>query len=184
MQRVHLPFQFFLYISCKMTHYSRFLSVVLAVTMAAMWAAADIVQTLNSGNSSVHVEQPAALAKRLQETSATADSLAEDEEAGEDQQDAYRATGPKRRIVGFRVQVYADNNARVAKGEARHRERAVAARFPRYATYVAYSSPYWRLRVGDFRTQAEAQRAAQELRAAFPAFAREVRVVRDHVYVR
>jgi hypothetical protein len=53
--------------------------------------------------------------------------------------------------------------------------------FPTYATYVAYASPYWRLRVGDFRSQYEAEKAAAEIRKAFPRYAKEVRVVRDRV---
>ncbi|MDE7238043.1 MAG: SPOR domain-containing protein [Paramuribaculum sp.] len=48
-------------------------------------------------------------------------------------------------------------------------------------TYVTYNSPYWRLRVGDFRTQAEAAAAAEELRQAFPRSAKEIRVVRDNI---
>lgn len=72
---------------------------------------------------------------------------------------------------------------RTAKSEARIRERAVGRAFP-YNTYVTYSSPYWRLRVGDFRTQEDAQKAAAAIRRTFPRYAREVRVVRDHVYAR
>lgn len=83
--------------------------------------------------------------------------------------------------AGFRVQVFSDNNARTAKNEARNKEQTVAARFPQYRTYKKYSAPYWRLRVGDFRTQREAEAAAAELRRAFPSFGKEIRVVRDRI---
>lgn len=52
-----------------------------------------------------------------------------------------------------------------------------------FVTYVVYNSPYWRLRVGNFKTNEEAQTAAEELRMAFPSYAREIRVVRDRIVV-
>ncbi len=84
---------------------------------------------------------------------------------------------------GYRVQVFLDNNARTAKNEARTRARNISEQFPHYPTYVVYSSPYWRLRVGNFRTRDDADAAAAELSAAFPAYAREIRVVRDRIVV-
>ncbi|MDY3858287.1 MAG: SPOR domain-containing protein [Muribaculaceae bacterium] len=93
------------------------------------------------------------------------------------------APQPKGKIVGYRVQIFADNNARNAKSEARMRERAVARSFP-YSTYVTYASPYWRLRVGDFATREEAAKVADSIRKAFPKYAKEVRVVKDNVYIR
>lgn len=87
------------------------------------------------------------------------------------------------RMAGFRVQVFSDNNTRTAKNEARSKQRHISSRFPQYQTYVMYTSPYWRLKVGDFRTQQEANAAADELRKAFPAYSKEIRVVRDRVNV-
>ncbi len=87
------------------------------------------------------------------------------------------------RMAGFRVQVFSDNNARTAKNEARSKQRRISSRFPQYQTYVMYTSPYWRLKVGDFRTQQEANAAAEELRRAFPSYSKEIRVVRDRVNV-
>jgi len=88
---------------------------------------------------------------------------------------------PRTHAAGYRVQVFSDNNARTAKNEARKRGATVASRFPQYRTYRKYSAPYWRLRVGDFRTQSQAESAAAELRRAFPAFSKEIRVVRDRI---
>lgn len=83
--------------------------------------------------------------------------------------------------VGYRVQVFSDNNQRTAKNEARSKSRSIGSRFPKYRTYVSYTSPYWRLRVGDFRTRQEATAAADELREAFPSYSKEIRVVRDRI---
>lgn len=83
--------------------------------------------------------------------------------------------------IGYRIQVFSDNNARTARNEARSKQRNIGARFPQHRTYVTYNAPYWRLRIGDFRTQEEAAEAAETLKKAFPAYAREIRVVRDRV---
>lgn len=85
--------------------------------------------------------------------------------------------------IGYRVQVFSDNNARTARNEARSKQRAVGTRFAQYRTYVTYSTPYWRVKVGDFRTQEEANSAATAIRRAFPGFANEVRVVRDRINI-
>lgn len=87
------------------------------------------------------------------------------------------------RMAGFRVQVFSDNNARTAKAEARSKQRVISSKFPQYQTYVMYTSPYWRLKVGDFRTQQEATAAADEIRKALPSYSKEIRVVRDRIYV-
>lgn len=168
-----------------MKRFSRILSTVLVMTLSIGVAMADIIDNFNRPASTVTLEQPQALLERLR----TADSKTEGEPSEAETPDqeekeetpVYRSKG---KIVGYRVQVYADNNVRVAKGEARQRERAISRRFPSMTTYVAYASPYWRLRVGDFRTQAEAEKAAADIRRAFPGYAREVRIVRDRINAR
>lgn len=87
------------------------------------------------------------------------------------------------RLAGFRIQVFSDNNTRTAKNEARSKQRIISSRFPQYQTYVMYTSPYWRLKVGDFRSQQEANNAAEELRKAFPSYSKEIRVVRDRINI-
>ncbi len=87
----------------------------------------------------------------------------------------------RQRSSGYRVQVFLDNNPSTAKATARSRANAISSRFPELRTYVTYNSPYWRLRVGDFKTQAEAAAAAEDLRTAFPRTAKEIRVVRDNI---
>ncbi|MDE6317891.1 MAG: SPOR domain-containing protein, partial [Muribaculaceae bacterium] len=82
---------------------------------------------------------------------------------------------------GYRVQIYSDNNARTAKNEARTKERAISGAFPELATYVIYDSPYWRLRVGDCRSRAEAEELASRIKNAFPSYRSEITVVRDRI---
>lgn len=162
---------------------SRLFTLLLVLSVAGGAAIADIVENLNRPGSTVTVEQPQALAERLRLTESSTEDETVDEETSEEEKEV-PVMRSKGKIVGYRVQVYADNNQRVAKGEARQRERAIGRRFPSMMTYVAYASPYWRLRVGDFRTQAEAEKAASDIRRAFPGYAREVRVVRDRINAR
>lgn len=166
-----------------MNQLSRLSVIILILSLAAGTALADIIGNLNQPGSTVTVEQPQALAERLSHAGGDSSEEVTDDETAEEEKEipVQRSRG---KIVGYRVQVYADNNQRVAKGEARQRERAIGRRFPAMMTYVAYASPYWRLRVGDFRTQAEAEKAASDIRRAFPGYAKEVRVVRDRINAR
>ncbi|MDE6403347.1 MAG: SPOR domain-containing protein [Muribaculaceae bacterium] len=136
----------------------------------------------NDSTSTIRVIQPAALAALLECGAVAAEESevtfetesAENESAGVSSQ----------RSAGYRVQVFSDNNQRTAKGEARSKEVQIREAFPEFGTYIVYNSPFWRLKVGDFKTQHEAEAAADEIKSRFPSFAREVRVVRDRINVR
>ncbi len=132
----------------------------------------NIVDHITTGTDNTIV-QPDALFQRLMPV-----EIVEQEE---EKEDIVRPTGG--RMAGYRVQVFSDNNARTAKAEANSKQRIISSRFPQYQTYVMYTSPYWRLKVGDFRTQQEATAAADELRKAFPSYSKEIRVVRDRVNI-
>lgn len=129
-----------------------------------------IVTHITEADTAIVISMPEGLARRLNQ--------AEPEKTEEE--------GPARQrngVAGWRVQVFSDNNIRTAKNEARSKEMTVASRFPQYRTYKKYSAPYWRVHVGDFRTQREAQAAADEMRRAFPSFGKEIRVVRDRITI-
>ena len=83
--------------------------------------------------------------------------------------------------VGYRVQVFDDNNPRTAKAQAQERKQAIENRFPEFHAYLQFNSPYWRVKAGDFRTRSEAEAALAAIRAAFPAYATQLRVVRDRI---
>lgn len=121
------------------------------------------------------IVQPEGLLKRLLPIVDTADIDEADERRGDTP--SYSSSRP----AGWRVQVFSDNNPRTAKAEAAKTERLVSARFPQHQTYVRYNAPYWRLRIGDFRTQQEANAVADELRRSFPSYSKEIRVVRDRI---
>lgn len=87
------------------------------------------------------------------------------------------------RGVGYRIQAYSDNNYKTAKASAQQRARDIAMKFPQYRSYISYKAPAWRLRIGDFKTQREAQAALQRIKSVYPKFAREMVIVRDRINV-
>lgn len=82
---------------------------------------------------------------------------------------------------GYRIQAFSGNNARQSKGEADRRAALISGTFPEHATYVTFDAPYWRLKVGDFKTYEDASAALSIMKTQFPAYAREMRLVRDRI---
>ncbi|WP_290087320.1 SPOR domain-containing protein [Paramuribaculum intestinale] len=157
------------------------MSTLVAASIFVMRAQnnADIVDHITADGVNTIV-QPEALRKliaRQQTESADSNKAAADEAVETTEHSAATRT----KTAGFRVQVFSDNNQRTAKNEARTKARIIGERFPELRTYVTYTSPYWRLKVGDFRTQRDAQAAADDIRQAFPSYGKEIRVVRDRV---
>lgn len=87
------------------------------------------------------------------------------------------------RSVGYRIQAYSDNNFRTAKNSAKSRARTIAMKYPQYRSYLTYKAPFWRLKIGDFRTHGEAVKVLGQMRKSFPAFSGELSVVRDKINV-
>lgn len=78
----------------------------------------------------------------------------------------------------FRIEVFADNS-RNAKSQATAKLRNVQSRFPQYPATINFESPFWRVRVGEFRSKGDADSALQEIRQAFPSYTPYLRVIRD-----
>lgn len=138
----------------------------------AVSAVPTIADRINaSGVASVF--QPAALNARLMPKGSAAQPSDADNAPAE--KPASTATG------GYRIQLFSGNNARTAQNQAIGRASIIESQFPEYATYVTFDAPYWRLKVGDFRTYEDASAALARLKSAMPEFAREMRVVRDRI---
>lgn len=134
------------------------------ITMSGETKDAPIVEHITAGTEN-SITQPDALSERLQK----------------DREEETESRIVNGKMAGYRIQVFSDNNPRTAKSEARAKSRNIGARFPQYRSYVSYHSPFWRVRIGDFRTEQDAREAAQEIKNAFPSYRREVRVVRDRI---
>ncbi len=67
-------------------------------------------------------------------------------------------------VYGYRVQVFFGTDRK----EAYNEQARFKSLYPEYGTYLSYTQPNYRVKVGDFRTRAEAQRLMNELRPEFP----------------
>lgn len=84
---------------------------------------------------------------------------------------------------GYRVQVFSSNVQRVAKTEAFRIERELRSAFPDQEIYVNYTSPFWKVRIGDFKTLQEAQAFREELINEFPSLKKETYTVKDKINI-
>ena len=82
--------------------------------------------------------------------------------------------------VGYRVQVYSNNNARKAKSEAFELEEKLLELFPEVKCYVSYSAPFWKVRLGDFSNYAEAVIFSKKVKSKLPKQANEIIVVKEN----
>lgn len=85
------------------------------------------------------------------------------------------------KIQGFRTQVFSGNDQRLSKKEAFDKEQEIKELYPDLVTYVTYKAPFWKLRVGDFRTHEEAYAVLRQLKEAFPSFGKEMYIVKDEI---
>lgn len=84
---------------------------------------------------------------------------------------------------GYRIQAYSGSRQQVSKTEVYDRERKFRNRFPQYTTYVTFNSPFWKLRVGDFASQQDAEEALTNIKKAFPEYSNELYIVSENVRV-
>jgi hypothetical protein len=82
--------------------------------------------------------------------------------------------------VGYRVQVYSNNNARKSKSEAFELETNLKELFPDVKCYVSYSAPFWKVRLGDFSNYAEAVIFSKKVKSILPELANEIIVVKEN----
>lgn len=87
------------------------------------------------------------------------------------------------KIQGYRAQVFSGNNQRKSKDEAFRKEEEIKELFPDVPTYVTYTAPFWKLRVGDFRSHEEAYQLMRQLMEAFPDYAKEMYIVKEEVKI-
>jgi hypothetical protein len=82
---------------------------------------------------------------------------------------------------GFRIQVFSSNVQKTAKAEAFKVEKEIRSVFPELGVYVSYTSPFWKVRVGDFKTTAEAQAFRPQLIDAFPQLKNAIYTVKEKI---
>ncbi len=87
------------------------------------------------------------------------------------------------KMRGYKIQAFSGNNQRTSKNEAYYKQGLLNTSFPGQETVVTFDSPFWRLRVGNFKTREEANAMLSDMRKTFPAFGREMYIVIDEVKI-
>lgn len=87
------------------------------------------------------------------------------------------------KMRGYKIQAFSGNNQRTSKNEAYYKQGLVNSSFPEHETVVSFDSPFWRLRVGNFKSRGEANEVLKIMKTAFPAFGKEMYIVVDEVKI-
>ena len=85
-------------------------------------------------------------------------------------------------IEGYRVQIYSSNQQQTAKGEALDLEEKLQPQV-NHTIYVQYIPPFWKVRIGDFRTYEEAKEYKKTFVQLFPDLTGDTYIVRDKIKV-
>ncbi len=70
-------------------------------------------------------------------------------------------------IEGYRIQIYKESGNTALDSALAVRERFMR-RYPGVPAYISFDEPYYRLRVGDFRTRLEAIRFLKRIKRRYP----------------
>lgn len=149
------------------------------------WAVAQnvggsIVDELNStkrGQGNIKVLQDETVQKVLSERYANSSGMSGSSTKVFDPNARYRT------VRGFKIQAYSGNNQARSKSIAHSRESQIKEMFPEHETIVEFSSPFWRLRIGNFLRRDDAEVFLQELKKAFPSYGKEMYVLADVVKI-
>lgn len=152
------------------------LPVVAQSSVSAPEERHPVVERIESGSGgNIHIEIPESILELI----------------FSDKEEVKKPTGPVIRpgvnkLGGYRVQVFSDGrNQQSLEARAKARGSSIVAKFPKYRgqVYTYSSAPNWYTRVGNFRSQGEANAALAELKRAFPQFAADMRVVKSQIVV-
>ena len=85
-------------------------------------------------------------------------------------------------IEGYRVQIYSSNQQQAAKSEALELEAKIKDKVDQ-TVYVLYMPPFWKVRLGDFRTYEEAKQYKKIFVDQFPSVMGDTYIVKDKIQV-
>lgn len=94
---------------------------------------------------------------------------------------AEASAGEQVKFRGYRIAVFSDSRSS-AQQEAKNILKQIKAVYPDIEGVITYQAPRWRLRVGNYLTEAEARAAIAEMKKNLPAYIyREMKPVADTV---
>ena len=88
-------------------------------------------------------------------------------------------------VKGFRIQIFSSNRGASARERAFEIKDILVSKHPNLADviYITYTSPFWKVRIGNCQTNAKAQELRQWIIAEFPEFTTETYIVPSMIYV-
>lgn len=148
------------------------LALTLALTARGQHYA-DRLQSAVSGQGTVRLHQDQRLTDLLNATTSV-----RQERDDEPDTDSAKA-GVKRKVRGYRIQMYWGGSQRTDQLKAQRLGAQVSYAHPELRTYTSFESPHWRCRVGDFTTREEAAAYLSKLRR----ITNDAMIVRSEIYV-
>ena len=93
--------------------------------------------------------------------------------------------GEAEEMKGFRIQIFSSNRGASARERAFEIKEILVSKHPNLADeiYISYTSPFWKVRIGNCQTNAKAQELRQWIIAEFPEFTTETYIVPSMIYV-
>lgn len=147
-----------------------YLFLLCSVNVIAQDSIFDALTRNMPGQGKVTIHQPWAVRKLVGAPSAS-DKIEEEK-------------GTKHFVLpGYRIQVFSGNNQRSSKDEAFGKQGQIIKSYPNIPTYVSYTAPFWRLRVGDFLSYEEAYDMMHKLTTSFPTFKKEIFIIKEDVRI-
>lgn len=134
----------------------------------------DHLQQKKAGQGSVVLIQDLRLTDILNGVQTVTDKTDEEptEEAGVQ-------TGRKKKVRGYRIQMYWGNSQRSDQQKANQIGAQVSSTYPELQAYTTFESPHWRCRVGDFATREEAAEYLFKLRR----ISSDAMIVRSEIFI-
>lgn len=90
--------------------------------------------------------------------------------------DAIKASEQRKWVDGYRIQIFLESGTE-AKDNAYRLIKEFNAQFPLMGSYLSYSQPNFRVRVGDFKTPFEAKQGLLKILSLYP----DAAIVKDRV---
>ena len=81
--------------------------------------------------------------------------------------DSYVSANASKRITGYRIRVYYENNQN-ARNRSEAIARCISGTYPGIGVYRTFESPNFKVCVGDFRTKDEALKLYHALKSSYP----------------
>ena len=86
-------------------------------------------------------------------------------------------------MPGYRIQVFSGNDQRTSRNEALEKQKQIETLFNDVKAYINFTAPFWRLRIGDYLSYEEAFSMKCKLDEAFPAFKKEIQILKEDVRI-